>query len=408
MSGNGIAVRIAGLGLVTAGGRGPRPFWEGLLAGRVALGDGRRFRTPEAVGEVPQTALGAVPPGQSRKRALLDTALGDALRDAGLSSGDAAGETGATGATGAVSAVPDGTLLVVVGQSPAVGPEAPDGCEEFTDAGPHPAGATVVHLSHACASALFGVALAREALRAGMARYAVVAGASALNHFEYSSMTAVRAVATAPARPFDQDRAGISVGEGSGAVVLEAVAGHEVRPQDVLVTGAVSRVGGASPAASDSGTALDCMADALAQAGRDRPDYLHAHATATRQGDAAELRAAATLAEGTRRQNGRRPARFPVSSHKGAIGHLLHASGFAGIAAAVCTLRTGVVPPTPGLLHPDPELELDGSDPGSLLLLPQRALFGADPSSVLVNAFGFGGNNASLVLGHPTQNRTAS
>ncbi|GAB2993897.1 beta-ketoacyl-ACP synthase II [Streptomyces pseudoechinosporeus] len=394
---SGIAVRIAGLGLVTPGGRGPRPFWDGLLAGRVALGDGRRFRTPEAVGEVPETALGAVPPGQSRKRALLDTALGDALRDADLSKG---------GGAGAVSAVPDGTLLIVVGQSPAVGPEAPDGCEEFADTGPHPEGATVVHLSHACASALFGVALARDALRAGMARYAVVAGASALNPFEYSSMTAVRAVATAPARPFDQDRAGISVGEGSGAVVLEAVAGHEVRPQDVLVTGAVSRVGGASPAASDSGTALDCMADALAQAGRDRPDYLHAHATATKQGDAAELRAAATLAEGTRKQNGRRPASFPVSSHKGAIGHLLHASGFAGIAAAVCTLRTGVVPPTPGLVHPDPELE--GSDPDSPVLLPRRALFGADPSCVLVNAFGFGGNNASLALGHPTQNRTAS
>ncbi|CAM5664808.1 hypothetical protein SSPIM334S_00847 [Streptomyces spiroverticillatus] len=88
------------------------------------------------------------------------------------------------------------------------------------------------------------------------------------------------------------------------------------------------------------------MRAAMADAGVSDLDYLHAHATGTQQGDAAELQAAEQICDGL--------ARLPMSSHKGAIGHLLHISGVAAIAATATALRTGTVPPTVGLSAPKP------------------------------------------------------
>ncbi|KAA6214898.1 3-oxoacyl-ACP synthase [Streptomyces albofaciens JCM 4342] len=372
---------ISGLGLVTPFGAGVAPFWRGLLEGRSALRPAGRFEAPsyrgEPVGEVPGPGPAA---GTPRKSAYARAAIGEAVEAAGL------------------PGVPRDALVILVGQAPYPGPETvadaasdPAAHREFL--GPDPAGALgpafapgrVLHLSHACASAVFAVGFAREALRAGVAPLAVVAGSSVLNRYEYASMDVVRAVGREAARPFDTGRAGISLGEGGGAVVLEP-AGHaraRGHATDLVVAGAACRVAGAKAAASDAELIAGCMRDALADAGADRLDHVHAHATGTVQGDAAELAAVESIAAETGSDA------LPVTSHKGAIGHLLHISGAPALAAAALTLRTGTVPPTAGLTA------AEGTD---RVVLPTAPLRLPSARTAAVNSFGFGGNNATLVL----------
>ncbi|MGW4896331.1 beta-ketoacyl synthase N-terminal-like domain-containing protein [Kitasatospora sp. NPDC004240] len=367
-------IALTGLGLVTAYGAGVDPYWRGLLSGRSALRPAERFASPwyggEPVGEVP---LHGTWPGGTRKQLLLEAALAEALASAGL------------------TGLPPGALVVLVGQAPEVGAGAPAESAELT--GPRLRAAESVplfggapfYLSHACASAAFGVALAREALLAGAVRTAVVLGACALNPLEYASMKVVRVVSPGPARPFDRAGAGITIGEGAGAVVLEdrRSARERGRPADLLLGSAVCRVGGSSPAASDDRVVADCVRQACADAGVDRLDYVHAHATGTLQGDAAELRVLDALAADLGAEG------LPVGSHKGAVGHLLHASCFPAIAAAALALRHGVVPPTPGLTDPEPAAHLR---------LPTESLAVPDARDALLTSFGFGGNNAALTL----------
>lgn len=377
MTAAGTEIVLTGFGLLTAYGRGVGAFWDGLLSGRSALGAGERFSTAgyqdEPVGEVPFDGPAAL----TRKQALLEAAVGEALHSAGLAE------------------LPDGCLLVLVGQAPEVGAAAPAEAAEL--AGPPLRvarggalfGGAPFYLSHACASGAFGVALAREALLSGAVRTAVVAGASALNPLEYASMQAVRAVGAAGARPFDRARAGITVGEGAGAVVLEhrRTARERGRAADVLLGSAVVRVAGSKSAASDEDVIADCVRAACAESGADRVDYVHAHATGTEQGDAAELRALETLAAELDQRG------LPVSSHKGAVGHLLHASCFPALAAAALALRHATVPPTPGLTTPEPV---------DRLTLPTTPAPLSTPHHALLTSFGFGGNNAALTLHHPS------
>lgn len=140
---------------------------------------------------------------------------------------------------------------------------------------------------------------------------------------------------------------------------------------------------GAKAAASDAELIGACMRDALGDAAVDGLDHVHAHATGTAQGDAAELAAIEAIAAETG------SSALPVSSHKGAIGHLLHISGAPALAAAALTLRTGTVPPTAGLAS---------AEDTDRVVLPTAPLRLPSARTAAVNSFGFGGNNASLIL----------
>ncbi|MGW6917523.1 beta-ketoacyl synthase N-terminal-like domain-containing protein [Kitasatospora sp. NPDC054939] len=389
MTGPRPQIALTGLGLVTAYGAGVDPYWRGLLSGCSALRPAERFASAtwyqgEPVGEVPMAGGGPDAPGPdggTRKQHLLETALAEALAAAGL------------------PGLPAGALVVLVGQAPAVGAGAPPEAAELV--GPRLRAAEGVplfggapfYLSHACASAAFGLALAREALLAGAVRTAVVLGASALNPLEYASMKVVRVVSPRAARPFDRAGAGITIGEGAGAVVLEdrRSARERGRRGGLLLGSAVCRVAGNSPAASDDAVVADCVRQACEEGGVDRLDYVHAHATGTAQGDAAELRVLDGLADGLGQKE------LPVGSHKGAVGHLLHASCFPAVAAAALALRHGIAPPTPGLTDPAP---------AERLRLPTAALAVPGARRALLTSFGFGGNNAALTL-HRAQDGTA-
>ncbi|MFF9086103.1 beta-ketoacyl synthase N-terminal-like domain-containing protein [Streptomyces sp. NPDC014991] len=370
----GSSVVLSGTGLVTAFGDGGTAFWRNLLDGRRGLSeltrfDASRFRSRT----VCQTEVEAEP-GQPARRALVGRARSEALREAGIDE------------------LPDRTLLVHAGVVPHL-PQVSDAprIDEISlepdwdgdDSGIAPRDAVL--MAHACASGAFGLAMAREWLLCGLADTAVVSGVSALNAYDYACLDVLRATSTTAARPFDEGRSGVTIGEGAGVIVLETAERAAARGHAPLATlGGIScRVAGQGISRLDAHVGATCMREALAMAGLTTVDYVHGHAPGTRQGDEAELLALDQIgAEHDWRG-------VPVSSYKGAAGHLLHASVFPGVVAAVRALRHEVLPGTPGLREP-----LDARH--------VRVLRDPEPCagirSVMVNNFGFGGNNAAFLL----------
>ncbi|MFJ9457452.1 beta-ketoacyl synthase N-terminal-like domain-containing protein [Kitasatospora sp. NPDC101447] len=365
-------VALTGLGLVTPFGVGPGAFRAGLLAGASAIGPLTRFADPARAGDPRERVAAQIdgsvcgaPVGGLKSR-LTETVVAQALRRARL------------------PRLPDGALTVIAGQTP-VSASPTAFARDFESPRPGAATGPVVQVPHACASSAFGLALARDWLLSGGADVALVVGVVTLNPYDFSSMDLVRAQSGRGAAPFDVRRDGMTLGEGGGAVVLETFAHARARGIDpgIALTGAACLISGGSVADSQAEAIGACVAESLDQAGTTEVDYVHAHATGTPQGDAAELAALDATA-----------ARLgwsgvPVGSHKGAIGHLLHASTMPAVAAAVGFLRTGIAPGTPGLTEP---------------IAAERMHVAVDPvrtgraRHVLVDGFGFYGNYASLVV----------
>lgn len=175
----------------------------------------------------------------------------------------------------------------------------------------------------ACASAGGAIGLAADLLRAGHCDSAVAGGSDALCRLTYSGFNVLQAVDADPCRPFDEERSGITLGEGAAYLVLE-------RERDAMERGApiLAMLGGwgascdahhpTAPAEDGRGAAA-AMREALADAGvsADEVDYVNAHGTGTLLNDSAECRAIASVI-------GRRA---PISSTKSFFGHTLGASG---------------------------------------------------------------------------------
>jgi 3-oxoacyl-[acyl-carrier-protein] synthase II len=193
----------------------------------------------------------------------------------------------------------------------------------------------------------------------------------------------------AASRPFDRDRDGFVVGEGAAVLVLEGLDHARARGARILAHllgyGATADACHIAQPAEDAQGASRCMALALADAGLvpGDVDHLNPHATSTPAGDVAEARA-------IRRVFGARTDQIPVSATKSMTGHLLGASGAVEAMLCVRALETGMLPPSINLDRPDPECDLDHV---ANKARQQRV------SLVLSNSFGFGGTNASLVLG---------
>ncbi|MET7338496.1 beta-ketoacyl synthase N-terminal-like domain-containing protein [Nonomuraea sp. NPDC005650] len=372
---------ITGLGIVSPYGAGFSPYWDGLMSGRSAI---TSFRASErlailgpGMGGVVGDRICAEPVGR-RKTWMARTAFAEALCCAGMES------------------VPDDALIVVASQVPrSAGPQ--EFAREFESpdlTGSAGASVPVVHVPHACASAAFATAYAFDLLRAGEADVAFVVGVVALNPYDLASMGLVRALSDRPARPFDTGRDGISLGEGGGVVVLETeqAATRRGRRPRIELRAASTLLGGENVAASDTDLIERCALTALERAGDCPIDYVQAHATGTPQGDEAEAMAVDRVA----RRLGW-PRGVPMSSHKGAIGHLLHASTVPSIAAAIGFLITATVPGTAGLTNPIPLERIH---------LPAASGPSGFARNALVNSFGFYGNHASLVISRHDQQPT--
>ncbi|MDP9399527.1 MAG: beta-ketoacyl-ACP synthase II [Actinomycetota bacterium] len=189
------------------------------------------------------------------------------------------------------------------------------------------------------------------------------------------------------ARPFDARRDGFVMGEGAGALVVEAE--PHARARGARILGRVVGYGASNDAFhitqpdEDGRGAVEAMRAALLDAGASPADagYLNAHGTGTPINDRVETRAIRAVFDGDAP---------PVSSTKAAIGHLLGAAGAVEAVATVEALRRGLLPPTLNLTEPDPECDLDYVPEG-----PREA-----PGLVLAlsNSFAFGGQNACLAF----------
>lgn len=243
----------------------------------------------------------------------------------------------------------------------------------------------VLTVSTACSSGSVALTLALELLTSGKAVTVLAGGADALCRLTYYGFHALQLVDAAGARPLDRKRSGMTVGEGAAMLLLTAA---ETPPRDALgeLLGAGLSCDAYHPAAPhpEGLGALKAMQKALAGAGMhpSEIDYVHLHGTGTMDNDLAEARALNTLF------GAQLP---PLSSTKGATGHALGAAGAMGAAIATLSIGAGLIPANSGCDDPDPELKLQP------VMKPLRKKV----QRVLVNAFGFGGNNASLVIGDP-------
>ena len=248
----------------------------------------------------------------------------------------------------------------------------------------------------ACASAANSIGSALRAIQYGDADVMVTGGSEAaltpIGLAGFQNMRALSFRGDAPqraSRPFDAERDGFVLAEGAGVVVLEEF--EHARARGATIYGELMGFGASGDAGhitqpdEEGRGAARAMAMALADAGiaADRVEYINAHGTSTPLGDKAETAA-------VKRVFGEHARKLAISSTKSQLGHTLGASG--GIELVVCalTLARGVISPTINLENPDPDCDLDYTPN-----VPRQARVAVAMS----NSFGFGGHNASLLLG---------
>jgi 3-oxoacyl-(acyl-carrier-protein) synthase len=254
--------------------------------------------------------------------------------------------------------------------------------DEFGLFGPSTAMAT------ACSSGALAIAVAGEVIQSGEADVMLAGGADSLSRMTWGGFHSLLLVDSAGCRPFDANRAGMSLGEGAGVLVIEAEEFARQRGAKILARlsgwGASCDAHHVTAPHPEGAGAAAAMRAALHRAGLKSSaiHYVNAHGTGTRDNDLAESKALKAV--------------FgqivpPVSSTKQFFGHALAASG--AIEAVVCVeaLRRQEIPPNPGFTTLDPAIDLE----------PVTKLRPALLRHVMSNSFGFGGNNATLIFSHP-------
>ncbi len=419
---------ITGCGVVSALGVGARAFWEALGEGRAAVGPIRHFDASElptrVAGEVPVLRTDAawlreVLDGQMPEALLREWEDSGALRDRKIGFGWAAAveawrQAGCT-------EEPDGTWLCMAlgleqafledfgpllrgeGARRSIGwsaePAAPlprvrfrsriDLCAEGINRILGLTGPVVTHVS-ACAAGALAVAHAASLIERGAAsRVLCGASDSMVNPLGLGGMSRLGAPSPRAepdaCRPFDRRRDGLAIGEGAAMFVVESEERALARGARPLarILGWASTQDAYRPTAPlpDGAMARQAMLRALRRAGLGARDigYVNAHGTGTPLNDVAEARAIREVL-----------GAVPVSSIKGAVGHLMAASGAVELAACLLPFQRDCLPATAHHRERDPECDID--------VISERPRE-AHVDAVLSNSFGFGGQNATVILG---------
>jgi 3-oxoacyl-[acyl-carrier-protein] synthase II len=262
---------------------------------------------------------------------------------------------------------------------------------QFGLCGPNAAVAT------ACASASNAIADAVRTIRNGDAEVMITGGSeAAVTPLGMAAFSAMRALSernddpAAASRPFDAHRDGFVLSEGAGILVLEELEHAQARGArihaELLGCGITADGMHITQPDKDGVGAARAMTLALRDGHVDPGDvdYINAHGTSTPLGDEAETRALKSVFK----EHARRVA---ISSTKSQLGHLLGASGGVELVLTILTLQRGIIPPTINYRTPDPLCDLDYT--------PNEARQ-QKVSVAMSNSFGFGGHNASLLVGH--------
>ena len=397
-------VLVTGLGAASPYGLGRRAFWDGLAAGRCAIGPITIFPTDGFRTRIAAEAPGdCIAPGASRRRSRADrlaiAAADEAIADAGLDRPalrPAAVVVGGIGG-GMLEAEEWFWRLVREGideprRRRALRTILPTAHAEmlarrYGTTGPKE---TVVL---ACSSGGAAIGLAADLVRTGITPLALAGGVDALTQICFMGFNALKLLDPEPCRPFARDRRGMSLGEGAGFLVLED-AGHAARRGAVpyaelagygLTTDAYHMTAPHPDAEGSVRAMVEALEQARVPAGA--VGYVNAHGTGTVQNDRAEALALRKVfgADGVL-----------VSANKSLIGHTMAAAGALEAIATVLTLVHELVPPTAHLADPDPEIPFD--------CVPNVAR-PARLSWAMSNSFGFGGQNVSLLFHRPADGR---
>lgn len=251
-------------------------------------------------------------------------------------------------------------------------------------------------IGNACASGCNAVGEAWRYIREGLVDAVLAGGSDALiDPTEVAGFANSRAVSCShnddperASRPFDKNRDGFVLSDGSAMCVVESLDHAQARGAKIYAEVIGYATGSeafhiAAPLPDGIGVAA-CMQSALDSAQLDPTavDYINAHATSTPAGDVNET-------QGIKRVFGDHARRLVVTAPKSMTGHLVGAAGALEILLSAKTLQTGIVTPTINLDEPDPECDLD--------YVPHTARQ-VSVRIALTNSFGFGGANASVVL----------
>lgn len=247
----------------------------------------------------------------------------------------------------------------------------------------------------ACAASSQAIGEASEIIRRGDADIMLSGGAHSMIHpFGVTGFNLLTALSTrnedprGASRPFDKNRDGFVLGEGSGMVILEEL--EHAKKRGAKIYGELVGYGSTADAFRITDThpegrgAVSCIRMALRDAGlnTNQINYINAHGTSTDVNDRVETMA-------IKQALGDDAFKTPVSSIKSMMGHLIAAAGSVEAIVCLLTIRDGIVPPTMNYETPDPECDLDYV-PNKAREVPVHA--------ALSNSFGFGGQNISLIF----------
>ena len=241
----------------------------------------------------------------------------------------------------------------------------------------------------ACSAGATALGYARDLIASGQASMMLAGGVEPMCRITYAAFNALKSVDPDVCRPFDKNRAGLSLGEAAAIMVLEEldaaisrgariygeILGYGVTCDSFHMTAPDEKASGAvrsmQAALKDSGLAIDDI------------DYINAHGTATPVNDVTETKAIKEVF-------GKRAYLIPVSSTKSMHAHTLGAAGALEGIVCMLALQHGFVPPTINYQDSDPQCDLDYVTSGSRK---------ADLRIVLSNSFAFGGNNTTVIFG---------
>lgn len=404
-------VVITGMGLVTPIGNSIDEFWDNLIAGNSGVVSIDRFDASELPTRIAAQVNGFDPEEFINKKSARRMDLsqqfavvssGKAIEDSGIDLQsidlDRAGVIIGSGIGGLKTfetqhgiVVTQGPLKVSPFFIPMMIADMAAGLVSIQFGFKGPNYSTV----SACASSSNSIADAFSLIQRGSAEIILTGGTEApITLTGMAGFCSAKAMSTRndepekASRPFDKQRDGFVMGEGSAIFVLEELSHAKARGAriyaELVGIGLSADAHHITAPAPDGNGAARSMKAALDDAGipPDEIDYINSHGTATDLGDIAETMAIKTIF-------GQRAYQIPVNSTKSILGHLLGAAGSVEMAATILQMQKGKVHPTINLEYPDPECDLDYVSDGAR---------DVDVNYALTNSFGFGGHNISLAL----------
>lgn len=409
-------VVVTGLGVVSPIGIGVSEFWKAALAGRSGITAIRSFEPfpmdgyrSRVAGQIHDFVPGQIVDGVLAERvdryaqfalAAVKEALGDSHLQMGQENPHRVGVIVGAGMGGMVMGEREITRLyqhqrphrVHPNFIPVITLNSASGIVAMACGAKGPN----LTISTACSSSAHALGQALQCIREGRADVVITVGADAsITPLVFAGFCSLRALSTKyndhpgkASRPFDRGRDGFVMGEGAGALILESAAHAKKRKAQIYAE--VAGYAATSEAyhmvipREDGEEVATTMRLALADAGITpaQVDYINAHATSTPIGDAVEVKALRNVFKA-------RAQKLAINATKSLIGHSLGAAGAIGAIASILAIHTGRIHPTANYDDPDPACALPGIS---------RSVQERQVNVALLNAFGFGSNNAAVVL----------